>query len=93
LYDPFPNVILEAMSCGLPVITSTTCGGAEFITSGQNGFVCDALDVRALSEAIVALPQQAPGSNMGDAARLRIMSATPVHLSEQLISLYNHLLD
>ncbi|VTR18980.1 UDP-D-galactose:(glucosyl)lipopolysaccharide-1,6-D-galactosyltransferase [Serratia fonticola] len=31
-----------------PVITSTTCGGAEFITPGQNGFVCDALDVSAL---------------------------------------------
>ena len=65
LYDPFPNVILEAMSCGLPVITSTTCGGAEFITQGQNGFVTDALDVPALIEAITALPRQAQGSTMG----------------------------
>ena len=59
LYDPFPNVILEAMSCGLPVITSTTCGGAEFITPGQNGFVTDALDVPAITEAIRALPRRA----------------------------------
>ncbi|SUI42330.1 Lipopolysaccharide core biosynthesis protein rfaG [Serratia marcescens] len=93
LYDPFPNVILEAMSCGLPVITSTTCGGAEFITPGQNGFVTDALDVPAITEAIRALPRQALGSSMGEAARLRIMTATPAHLSEQLISLYNRLLD
>jgi UDP-glucose:(heptosyl)LPS alpha-1,3-glucosyltransferase len=93
LYDPFPNVILEAMSCGLPVITSTTCGGSEFITQGQNGFVTDALDVPALIAAIVALPRQALGSAMGEAARARILSATPARLSEQLISLYNRLLD
>lgn len=93
LYDPFPNVILEAMACGLPVITSTTCGGAEFITPGQNGFVTDALDVTAINTRIQALPRQALGSAMGEAARLRIMSATPTHLSKQLISLYNRLLD
>jgi UDP-glucose:(heptosyl)LPS alpha-1,3-glucosyltransferase len=93
LYDPFPNVILEAMACGLPVITSTTCGGAEFITPGQNGFVTDALDVTAISKMIHALPGQALGSSMGEAARMRIMSATPAHLSKQLISLYNRLLD
>ncbi|NIG62285.1 MAG: glycosyltransferase family 4 protein [Serratia symbiotica] len=93
LYDPFPNVILEAMSCGLPVITSTTCGGAEFITPGQNGFVTDALDITAISATIQALPRHAMGSSMGEAARLRIMSATPAHLSKQLISLYNRLLD
>ncbi|MGU0056288.1 glycosyltransferase [Enterobacter hormaechei] len=36
--NPFPNVILEAMACGLPVITSESCGGSEFIEQGQNGF-------------------------------------------------------
>ncbi|AHG20181.1 glycosyl transferase family 1 [Chania multitudinisentens RB-25] len=92
LYAPFPNVILEAMSCGLPVITSTTCGGAEFITPGENGFVSDALDANALTDAIHALPQQALGSNMAAAARLRIMPATPARLSQQLIELYNQLL-
>lgn len=93
LYDPFPNVILEAMSCGLPVITSTTCGGSEFITQGENGFVCDALDIPALTHAIQALPTQALGSAMGQAARTRILPATPAQLSKQLIALYQRLLD
>ena len=52
----------------------------------------DALDVPAITEAIQRC-RAALGSSMGEAARLRIMTATPAHLSEQLISLYNRLLD
>jgi UDP-glucose:(heptosyl)LPS alpha-1,3-glucosyltransferase len=93
LYDPFPNVILEAMSCGLPVITSTTCGGSEFIVQGENGFVCDALDVKTLAESIRALPTSLFDSGMSLAARTRIMKETPARLSEQLIDLYKKILD
>ncbi|MGM3173676.1 glycosyltransferase family 4 protein [Dickeya lacustris] len=93
LYDPFPNVILEAMACGLPVITSTTCGGAEFIQSGNNGYICDALDITALTEAIMALPSAAPGSSMGAAARHRILDESPQKLSQKLISLYQTILE
>ncbi|VAX77139.1 Glycosyltransferase group 1 family protein [Serratia symbiotica] len=93
LYDSFPNAVLEAMSCGLPVITTTTCGGSEFITPGQNGFITDALDIAGITEMIHALPRQALGSSMGAAARARIMSATPAYLSTQLIALYQRLLD
>lgn len=93
LYDPFPNVILEAMACGLPVITSHTCGGAEFITTGQNGYVCDALDIPRLSEAAMAIPSRFVDENMGIFARERVKDATPEKLSQQLISLYQNILD
>ena len=76
LYDPFPNVVLEAMACGLPVITSTGCGGAEFIVEGQQGFVCDALDIKALHEAVQNIPAKVQESSMGEAARARIMPYT-----------------
>ncbi|WP_455820523.1 glycosyltransferase family 4 protein [Pseudomonas cerasi] len=93
LYDPFPNVILEAMACGLPVITSTTCGGSEFIQEGRNGYVCDALDIPSLQDAVMALPAQAIGSDMARHARERVMGSSPQRLSQQLISLYQHILD
>jgi UDP-glucose:(heptosyl)LPS alpha-1,3-glucosyltransferase len=93
LYDPFPNVILEAMACGLPVITSPTCGGAEFITTGQNGYVCDALNIPQLSEAVMAIPSRSADEKMGIYARERVRDATPEKLSQQLISLYQNILD
>ncbi len=93
LYDPFPNVILEAMSCGLPVITSNTCGGSEFITSGSNGFVCDALNIHDLAESIRALPDESLGSTMSKLARARIIEETPARLSGQLINLYKRILE
>lgn len=39
LYDPFANVCLEAMACGLPVITTMMNGAAEIIEDGKNGYV------------------------------------------------------
>lgn len=41
LYDPFANVCLEALACGLPVLTTGTNGSAEIITEGLDGYVVD----------------------------------------------------
>lgn len=38
-YEPFPNVNLEAMACGLPVLTTMTSGGADIINDRQNGYL------------------------------------------------------
>lgn len=39
IYEPFPNVNLEAMGCGTPVLTSATAGGADIIRVGENGYL------------------------------------------------------
>jgi len=38
-YDPFANSTLEALASGLPVVTSSTNGGAELIDAGVHGAV------------------------------------------------------
>ncbi len=37
--DGFGMVVTEAMSCGLPVITTNTTGASELIEHGKNGFI------------------------------------------------------
>jgi len=41
-YDPFANTCLEAMACGLPVLTTTANGAAELIRDGVNGCILEA---------------------------------------------------
>jgi UDP-glucose:(heptosyl)LPS alpha-1,3-glucosyltransferase len=40
-YDPCSNVVLEAMACGLPVVTSRYNGACELLHSSQEGYVID----------------------------------------------------
>jgi UDP-glucose:(heptosyl)LPS alpha-1,3-glucosyltransferase len=52
-YEPFPNVNLEAMACGLPVVTTETAGGADVIEHGANGYLVARMDsVGELTECI-----------------------------------------
>jgi UDP-glucose:(heptosyl)LPS alpha-1,3-glucosyltransferase len=56
LEDAFAQPPAEAMSCGLPVITSRNNGGAEIIRHGETGFIIeDPSDAAKLAEIIRAL--------------------------------------
>jgi UDP-glucose:(heptosyl)LPS alpha-1,3-glucosyltransferase len=92
LYDPFPNAALEAMACGLPVITSTKCGAAEMVTAHEAGFVCRADDTGALSEAMSRLADGGLRAAQGAAARNAVRGLTPDAMSRQLLLLYHRLL-
>lgn len=44
IYDPCANVVLEALACGRPVVTTAANGAAEFVSPGVNGAVLDRPD-------------------------------------------------
>jgi len=90
LYDPFPNAALEAMACGLPVITTPQCGTAELIEEGMNGYVIDALAVDALADRLARLDVPA-AHEMGRRARKRAEGFSLTAMAEQLLALYRSL--
>ncbi|MEP0846558.1 MAG: glycosyltransferase family 4 protein [Phycisphaerae bacterium] len=52
-YDPCSRVVLEALCCGLPVVTTRFNGAAEALMPGVNGIVIDSpRDTAALARAI-----------------------------------------
>ena len=92
LYDPFPNVALEAMACGLPIITSSKSGVAELIRNGENGYMCDALDLRQL---VIFMREIASGNlrELGKNARKTVENMRLDKMGLELLALYKSLLN
>ena len=92
LYDPFPNVALEALACGLPVITRTQSGGAELIREGVNGYVRDALDIEGLAEVMRSITVNGVPPAMREQARSTVASMSLDRWRDEMLSLYQKLL-
>jgi UDP-glucose:(heptosyl)LPS alpha-1,3-glucosyltransferase len=92
-YDPLPNAALEAMACGLPVVTSTKSGAAEIVSQHEAGFVCDSRDAAALAAHMRALMDATVRARLGDNARQAVASLTPDAMTLALVLIYKALLE
>lgn len=52
-YEGFPNVLCEAMSCGLPVLCSDVCDNPTIVENGQNGLLFDPNNVEDIANAVI----------------------------------------
>lgn len=91
LYDPCPNAALEALACGLPIVTSTTCGAQEWVQPGDNGWVVDALDVAELADRLDDLAELARSKSPRAAARASAEALTLPAMADRLLALYRSL--
>ena len=77
LLDGFGRNIIEAMSSGLPVITTPNCAGPDLIEDGVTGFIIPIRDVDAICEKLAWIhdnPQEA--IEMGRRAREKVAGLT-----------------
>jgi len=73
--EGLPKSLLEAASCGRPIVASDMPGCREVVVSGKTGFLVPPHDVDALAQAIATLARDPElRRRMGAAGRARIVA-------------------
>jgi UDP-glucose:(heptosyl)LPS alpha-1,3-glucosyltransferase len=89
LYDPFANACLEAMACGLPVLTSDANGAAELLQDGVNGHVLESpLSGATLADALQQLLPCERRQAMAEAACRTACEHPLSHALRQTLQVY-----
>jgi glycosyltransferase involved in cell wall biosynthesis len=71
--EGMPNVVLEAMASGLPIVATAIAGNEELVRDGENGFLVPPDDPAALAAALVRIVADANArEQMSRASRVRI---------------------
>jgi len=95
LFEGTPNVALESMACGVPVIATRVSDNAQIIPDGRAGYLITPGDDAALCERICQLLEdEARRRQMGQAARAWVESEFSIErLVEKTTRVYRDAID
>lgn len=92
IYEGFPNVLCEAMSCGLPVIATDVCDNGHIVRDGENGYLVSSGDADGLAERIIRFLDLSPEQRREMAVKSRRI-AMDLFSTETFINSYIKMID
>ncbi len=54
-FEGMPSVVLQAMACGVPVVSTRVFGSEDLVVDGFNGYLVDIGDSKAMAERLLYL--------------------------------------
>ena len=87
LYEGFPNVLCEAMACGLPVVCSRVCDNPAIVEEGTNGYLFDPFSVQDMANTIQRMVQL-PLSQRQAIAKNNIIKIQSLCSEQQFVTEY-----
>jgi UDP-glucose:(heptosyl)LPS alpha-1,3-glucosyltransferase len=92
-YDPFANSTLEALACGLPVVTTRTNGVSEILSDGTDAFVIEPNAPEMLADRLQSLAGDPDlRRRIGSAGRTAVEPYTWEKTTAETVRVYNDIL-